>query len=191
MNVEKESLLRTVAALAILPATLLGVSACASSEEDDLPVLVEESTEAGAEAPEEGSGAVDSYEDYTGVYDREFFDDVEFYVGAEVTLAAIVDEVLSPNVFTIVSSTNATNRPEQDVVDVDEVIIEPLLIVHQKELPGLTPGTPVGVTGIVHEEFYPATVEQELDLAMDAAVFGEWEEQAYVEATNAASLTTD
>jgi len=146
-------------------------------------------TPAGDPPLEEDSGSVDSFAGYTGVYEREFYDDVEFYVGEEVTVAAVVGEVISPNVFTIVDTT-ASNEEAEDVVDIDEVVIEPLLVVHEQNIPGLTPGVPVGVIGIVREEFYIDTIEDELGVDLDDAAFEQVGEQAYIEVTEAAAMTT-
>lgn len=183
MRQSKKFLGRTAAAGILLPLGLLTISGC-SSEEDELPSLVE-TTEA-AEPAEENSGSADSFGDYTGVYDREFYDDVEFYVGEEVTVAAIVDEVVSPNLFTITDTTepNSGGAP----VDIDEVVIEPLLIVHGQAVPGLSPANPVGVVGVVREAFYLATVEEELGVDLDDEAFEQWEEQPYIEVVRAASL---
>lgn len=188
MNTKKESLLRKVAAIAVIPTALLGVSGCTGAAEDELPGIVEDENDVADDGVGEDVEPVDSFESYTGVYNKAFYDDVEFYVGEEVTLAAIVGEVISPNVFTIV---NSTAPPEQDVVDVDEVIVEPLLVVHEEELSGLTPGMPVGVVGVVGEEFYLERIEQDLQVDLDNEVFQEWEEQAYVTAVSAASLIAE
>lgn len=187
MDNRKKQLLRKWGAVAILPATLIGLSGCTGTD-GDLPSLVNEETEESNEVVEEVSEPAQPYGDYTGVYDAEFFDDIEFYVGEEVTLAAIVGEVISPNMFTLVSN---TIPPEEDVVDIDAVIIKPLLVVHEEELPGLAPGMPVGVIGEVHEEFYPATVEQDLQVDLGDEAFEDWEEQAYLEAVSAASLAPE
>lgn len=175
---------RRAAAGVVLPVVLLGLSACSSAEgEDELPAIVETTDE----ALEEDSGATDSFGDYAGVYDREFYDDVEFYVGEEVTVAAIVGEVVSSTVFTITDVAPAQDV-EEDPVDIDEVVIEPLLVVHEDEIPGLVPGTPVGVVGVVREEFYREAVEEELGADLDDAAFERWEEQPYIELVRAEAL---
>ncbi|WP_019481319.1 hypothetical protein [Arthrobacter sp. TB 23] len=187
MDSRSRQTLRRAAVIAILPVTLFVLNGCAGPD-DDLPSLVNEETAETDEVLEEVSEPAQPYADYTGVYDTAFFDDLEFYVGEEVTIAAIVGEVISPNMFTLVSN---TVPPEEDVVDIDAVIIKPLLVIHQEDLPELAPGMPVGVIGEVHEEFYPATVEQDLQVDLDNDAFEDWEEQAYLEAASAASLATD
>lgn len=188
MNTEKNSLLRKVAAIAVLPTALLGISGCTSGAEDELPVIVEDEIDKADDGVGEGVDPVESFERYTGVYNKAFYDDVEFYVGEEVILAAIVGEVISPHVFTIV---NSTAPPENGDVDVDEVIVEPLLVVHEEEIAGLIPGMPVGVIGIVGEAFYPDIIQQDLQVDLGNEVFQEWEAQPYVEAVSAAALIPD
>lgn len=184
MRLDNSRLTRTITTGVVLSAALWGISGC-SSPEDELPAIVETTPEAGV--AEEDSGAEDSFADYTGVYDREFYDDVEFYVGEEVTVAAIVGEVISPNVFTIVDAVDSDQEAE-DVVDIDEVVIEPLLIVHEQEIPGLTPGQPVGVVGVVREEFRVEAIEGDLAVELDEDDFAEREEKAYIEVTEAAPM---
>ncbi|MFC3300631.1 hypothetical protein FJV46_06645 [Arthrobacter agilis] len=186
MKLEKNAFTRTIAAGAVGCAALWGISGC-SNGDDELPAIVDVSQ--GADAPlEEDSGSVDSFGDYTGVYDREFYDDVEFYVGEEVTVAAIVGEVISPNVFTIVDT--AGGGETEEPVDLDEVVIEPLLVVHEQAIPGLAPGVPVGVIGTVREDFDRATIEQELGVDLEDAAVEQEEERAYIEATETAALTS-
>lgn len=187
MNSRKKQMLGKCAVVVLLPAALLGVSGC-SSTDDDLPSLVNEETAESDEALEASTEPAQPYADYTGVYDTEFFDDLEFYVGEEVTVAAIVGEVISPNMFTLVSN---TIPPQEDVVDIDAVVIKPLLVIHQEDLPELAPGMPVGVIGEVHEEFYTATVEQDLQVDLDDDAFEDWEEQPYLEAVSASSLAIE
>ncbi|THJ66050.1 hypothetical protein E8P82_10495 [Arthrobacter echini] len=187
MVAKKDAAGHRIVTAAALIAVAFGIGGCSSNDDDEMPALVEESS-SGEGALEEDSGSVDSYDDYTGVYDREFYDDVEFYVGTEVTVSAIVDEVISPNVFTVIDNANSDEQTE-DPVDIDEVVIEPLLVVHEQDIPGLAPGTPVGVVGTVREEFYLATVENELGVDLDDPAFERWEEQAYIEATEAGAMT--
>ena len=186
MHQSKKVLGRTAAAGAFLPLALLGVSGCSDGDEE-LPSLVETTEDAGQAA--ETSGSTEEFGDYTGVYDRGFYDDVEFYVGEEVTVAALVGEVISPNVFTIIDTIGSEESPEATPVDIDEVVIEPLLIVHGDELPGLAPANPVGVVGVVRESFYLDVVEEELGVDLDDQIFEQWEEQPYIEVVRAGSLT--
>ncbi len=187
MNGQTDGWARKVAAIALLSSVLIGIDGCSSSAEDeDIPAIVEESSD-GSGTAEAASESVDSFADFTGVYDSRFYDDVEFYVGEEITVAAIVGEVISPNVFTI------TDRPDteegtDDIVDMDEVIVEPLLVVHADEVPGLAPGTPVGVVGVVREDFLLGTIEGKLNKELDPAVFEQWEEQPYIEVVSATAL---
>lgn len=188
MRLGKNKKTRLITTGAVLSAVLWGVSGCSSAaEEEELPAIVETTPD---DALSEGdSASVDSFADYTGVYDEQFYDDVEFYVGEEVTVAAIVGEVISPNVFTIVDAVNSDEESEEGTdVDMDEVIIEPLLIVHEQEIAGLTPGEPVGVVGVVREEFNLATIEGELGVDLDEGAFEERDELAYIEVTEASAM---
>ena len=166
---------------------VMGASACAPEDEDNLPSLVQE-TEEGTPVEGEGEEAVDTFTDYTGVYDSEFYDDVEFYVGEEITVAAIVGEVISPNAFTIVNTADP-QASTAEPVDIDATVIEPLLVIHEQEIPGLAPGAPVGVVGVVGEEFYGETVGQEAGLDLDTVDLEQWEGEAYIDGTDVASLT--
>lgn len=186
MHQSKKVLGRTAAAGVFLPLALLGVSGC-SSENDELPSIVDTTDDAGP--AEETSDSSDSFGDYAGVYDREFYDDVEFYVGEEVTIAALVGEVVSPNVFTIIDTTDAGESTEATPVDIDEVVIEPLLVVHGDDVPGLAPANPVGVVGVVREAFYVDIVEEELGVDLGEGTVEQWEGQPYIEVVRAGSLT--
>lgn len=188
MRLGKNKATRSITTGVVLSAALWGISGCSSdAEEEELPAIVE--TTPDDATAEEDSASADSFADYTGVYDEQFYDDVEFYVGTEVTVAAIVGEVISPNVFTIVDVVNGDEQDAEETdVDLDEVVIEPLLIVHEQEIAGLTPGQPVGVVGVVREEFRLATIEGELGVDLDEGAFEERDELAYIEVTDASAM---
>ncbi|KQO02140.1 hypothetical protein ASF21_16070 [Arthrobacter sp. Leaf234] len=107
---------------------------------------------------------------YDGVYDQGFYDDVDTYVGEEVTVSADVNEILSPMSFTIAGT--------------DDTTVDALLVLHDTELPEVTAGLTVGVTGTVQEAFDLPTVEEEMGVDLDDAAFEDWDGEPYIEATS-------
>lgn len=108
-------------------------------------------------------------EPYDGVYDTAFYEGVESYDGEEVTVSADINEIISPTSFTIAGT--------------DDTTVEPLLIVHDGTLQELAPDLTVAVTGTVHRTFDLPTVEDEIGLDFDDALFEEWEAEPYIEAS--------
>ena len=157
-----------VAAVAALSA--LGLSACggdtAGTEAGaDVEDVVEE------EPLEEEPAAAGPYD---GVYDSAFYDEVDSYVGEEVVLSADVNEVITPESFTIAGT--------------DDTSVEALLVVGATGDTELAPETTVGVTGTVMESFVVTDVEDELGVDLDDALFTDWEQEPYVVAEDVAVL---
>jgi hypothetical protein len=103
---------------------------------------------------------------YDGVYDTAFYQDLDTYVGEEVTLSADVNEVITPIAFTIAGT--------------DDTSVEPLLVIGATENNELAPETTVGVTGTVMQAFLVTEVEEELGVDLDDELFAECEQEPYV-----------
>lgn len=109
-------------------------------------------------------------QDYDGAYDTNFFDDLDAYTGVEVMLRGRADDVLSSTAFSIVGE--------------DDPEVDPLLVVDAAGAAQLQPGDSVRVTGTLEPSFDVAAVEQDLDVDLDDAVFEDWADQPYLEASN-------
>ncbi|MCZ2814026.1 hypothetical protein O2W15_21570 [Modestobacter sp. VKM Ac-2979] len=144
--------------LGLTTAVLLGLSGCG---EEELAVGETDVSDVRSED--------DLTDPYTGEYDEAFREDVDVYAGTEVTVAAQVEDVLSPNSFTIVGP--------------DDTSVEPLLVVVADEVPGLEPGLPVTVAATATLEFDLAEVEGQLGVDLEDEQYGEWEDQPFLLAT--------
>lgn len=147
------------AATAGLAVSMLGLTACSED----------------TAGPETGTDVADIQEEdvvepYDGVYDSEFYDDVESYDGEEVTVSADVNEVVSSTSFIIAGT--------------DDTAVEPLLVVHDGEMTELEPDLTVAVTGTVHQTFDLPTVEEDMGLDLDDGLYEEFDAQPYIEATS-------
>jgi hypothetical protein len=134
-----------------------------------LPACSEDDAEAGGsgDAPDV-RGADDLQDAYDGVYSEDFREDIEGYEGIEVTLEAVVDQVISPMAFTI------TAPGGQDVESTLVVVAEPVA--------GLAAGADVVVAGVPREEFDSAEVEEQLGAELPAEELEEWDDDPYLEA---------
>ncbi|WNV77665.1 hypothetical protein [Geodermatophilus sp. DSM 44513] len=141
----------TVAAFATV-----GLAACGDTAGDEAGADVEEVTEDDAAA----AGP------YDGAYDSAFYGDVTSYVDEQVTLSADVNEVITPEAFTIAGA--------------DDTTVEPLLVVGATGDDQLSPETTVEVTGTVMEGFTVTDVEQDLGIDLDDALFEEYADENYV-----------
>lgn len=139
-------------------ALVLGLSGCG---EEELAVGETDVTDV--------RGEDDLTDPYTGEYDEAFREDVDVYAGAEVTLRAQVEDVLSPSSFTIVG-------PEG-------VAVEPLLVVTADDVAGLEPGLPVTVAATPATEFDVAEVETELGVDLEDEQYAEWDDEPFLLAT--------
>ncbi|SDN76047.1 hypothetical protein [Geodermatophilus sp. DSM 45219] len=158
---------RTVrtAAVAVAAVSTLGLSACGGDTAG---------TEAGADVEDVVEEEPPADGPYDGVYDSAFYDEVDSYAGEEVTLSADVDEVITPEAFTIAGT--------------DDTSVEALLVVGATGDTELAPETTVGVTGTVMESFVLTDVEEDLGVDLDDALFAEWEQEPYVVAESVAVL---
>jgi hypothetical protein len=149
--------------LGLTTALVLVLSGCGGEDEQDGELAV------GQTDVSDIRGEDDVTDPYTGEYDEAFEDDLDVYVGVEVTVLGRVDEVLTSSAFTIVGPEGIT--------------VEPLLVVAAEEVGELTPGTPVTVAATVGREFEVAEVESELGVDLEDAQFEQWQGQEYLAAT--------
>lgn len=106
---------------------------------------------------------------YDGDYDSVFYDELDTYVGEEVTLSADVNEVLGDSAFTIAGT--------------DDTSVDEFLVVGADGTEELEPGLTVQVTGIVEETFDVVGVEEELGVDLDDSLYNDWEGEGYLVAT--------
>jgi hypothetical protein len=148
----------TVAAFVAVSA--VGLTACSGTagteEGTDVADVVEEDVAA--------DGAV--ADPFDGPYDTDFRDGVDSYAGQEVVLSADVNEVITPESFTIAGT--------------DDTTVEALLVVGATGDAELAPETTVEVTGTVQQAFVLADVEEELGIDLDDALFDDYEQEPYV-----------
>lgn len=164
----KHTWMKRAAALSILPISALGVTACDGTSGSEEGADVEDVVEDEAPIEDNPDAAADPYE---GVYDQTFYDTVNQFLGTEVTLSADVNEVIDPISFTIAGT--------------DDTTVEALLVVRPQNgtAPDISPGSTVQVTGTVMEAFNVETVEEELGVDLDEALYEDWEGETYVQAS--------
>lgn len=107
---------------------------------------------------------------YDGLYDTAFYDDINSYVGEEVTLSADVNEVISSSSFTIAGT--------------DDTDVEALLVVSATEVTDLEPDLTVAVTGTVEQAFDLTTVEEDLGVDLDDDLYDAWDQEPYLVASS-------
>lgn len=163
-TMNRHTWMRKAAALAILPCTTVALSGCNDFNDFDPPA--DENLYIDNE--EESDDTLDSGP-FDEVYDQSFYDELNIYFGEQVTLAADVNEVLTPQAFTLAGE--------------DEAALEPLLVVHAEDLPNLEPGTPVVLTGQVYEYFDLASVEEDLGVDLEDSEYEIWDNEPYLLAT--------
>ncbi len=147
--------IRTAVA-AFAAVSTIGLTACGDTAGSEAGADVEDVAE--EEAINEGA--------YGGPYDPDFYEGVEDYLGEQVTLSADVNEVITPEAFTIAGT--------------DDTSVEALLVVGATGDAQLAPEATVEVTGTVQETFVVTEVEEELGVDLDDALFTEWEQETYV-----------
>ncbi|MDF9277688.1 hypothetical protein P4U43_07795 [Arthrobacter sp. EH-1B-1] len=150
---------RKLAMAGILPIAALSLAGCNSTS----------GTEEGADVEDvvEEDDAVDAESGpYDGVYDTDFYEAYDSYVGEEVTLSADVNEIVSEKSFTIAGT--------------DDTTVEALLVLADGQMEEVTPGLTVSVTGTVMESFDLPTVEEETGLDLDDEAFVDFDGENYV-----------
>lgn len=150
---------RRAALVAFLAAAGLGLSAC--GEDDTTPGTGTEPTDL--------RGEEDLEDPYDGPLDESWAQDAEAYVGQEVTLTAVVDEVFSPESFTITGAEGTE--------------VEPYLVVAREDAPDLTAGDEVVVAATPVDDFAVTDVEAELDLDLPDEDVEEWDGELYLSAS--------
>lgn len=107
---------------------------------------------------------------YRGWYNRGFAEDQATYAGQEVTLTGEVEGVVSEQAFSI-----------SDPNDVD---LDSLLVVHNMDQPpAVEEGQLVQVVGTVQTSFDPATASEDVGVQLDENVFGDFEGDPWIQAT--------
>ncbi len=131
--------IRTAVA-AFAAVSTLGLTACSDTA----------GSEAGADVEDvvEEEAVVD--EPFEGPYDTEFYEGVDEYVGEQVTLSADVNEVITPEAFTIAGTEDTT--------------VEALLVVGATGDAQLSPETTVEVTGTVQEAIVVTSVPEPVEI---------------------------
>lgn len=94
--------------------------------------------------------------------------------GESVTVSAELNEIISPSSFTIAGT--------------DETSVEPLLVVHDQQLPQIQPGDAVQVTGTVYRNIQLPRLEETAGLDLDDAMHEEWEGKTSIVATEISAL---
>ncbi|MCZ2821285.1 hypothetical protein O2V63_13150 [Modestobacter sp. VKM Ac-2977] len=130
----------------------------------------DDGVEADADAGIDADADVDAGLGYDGIYDNEFYETSNEYVGQEVTVSATVNEVFDPNSFTIAGT--------------EETSVDPLLIVGADMASALEGGEVVQVTGTVQSGFEEAAVEEELGIDLTDDAYTDFEGQEYIVADN-------
>lgn len=151
----------------MLAVAALGITACSETEGDEKGASIED-------VQEEDSDFASADNFYDGAYDSDFADDMDSYVGQEVTLSAEVAEVVSDKAFSIAGGD-----------------VEALLIVGAESQNDIEPGQLVKVTGTVKKALTVTELEDELQFELDDNLFIDWEGEPYVVATKVDSTVND
>jgi hypothetical protein len=120
-------------------------------------------------------GEDDPTDIFTGAYDSEFREDMTAYTGQEVTLTAEVDEVLSPEAFSITSP--------------DGEDVEPLLVLADGSSGAVEAGSAVTIAATPFDEFDPAEAEQQIEVDLEDDLYADWEGEPFLVATTVESGT--
>ena len=141
-------------------AALLALTGCA----DDPADQSSEQTSASQEATMDAEASAD--EEVVRLDD--VGDDLEASIGEELTVVGAVQDVITPDVFTLVDPTGTT--------------LDPVLVVGADASDSLAPEQEVQVTGVVKSDFDIAQAEETLDIQLEDELLTEWREGLYVEA---------
>ncbi|WP_156642309.1 hypothetical protein [Arthrobacter sp. B6] len=163
MLTRKPNLFMRWALAGALSFSALGVASC-GTEGPETGADVEDVQE----APEE-TETNNTANPFDGPYDQDFLDDVDVREGQEVTVSANVNEIITPEAFTIAGTEDTT--------------VDPLLVLHKNAEPELKPELTVKVTGTVHTAFDLPAVEKDLDVDLDDALFEDWDGKPYLKAS--------
>ena len=147
----------------VLSFTALGAVSC-GTEGPETGADVEDVQE----APEE-TETNSSANPFDGPYNQEFFDDLDVREGETVTVSANVNEIFTPEAFTIAGTEDTT--------------VDPLLVVHKDAEPELKPELTVKVTGTARTAFDLPAVEKDLGVDLDDTLFEDWDGKPYLQAS--------
>ncbi|EMY33426.1 hypothetical protein D477_015057 [Arthrobacter crystallopoietes BAB-32] len=106
---------------------------------------------------------------FDGPFGPDFTERMDSLEGQTVKVSGRVDAVVDPTAFTI--------RAEEGQPT------EPLLVIYDGDLADLEPGQPIRVSGIAHTVFDLPFVEQDLGRELDDNVFGPWDHEPYIKAS--------
>lgn len=144
------------ASVAVLAAFVaLGLAGCDSTTGDEQGTTVEDIQEDDATLA------------YNGIYDSDFYGDLETYEGQEVTVSADVNEIISDNAFTIAGGD-----------------VESLLVISGNAMTDLEQGSVIKVTGTVHTALDLPAVEDEVGVDLEDDLYDAWDQEPYITATN-------
>ncbi|WP_432545574.1 hypothetical protein [Kineococcus sp. SYSU DK004] len=152
------------AAAGVLAFSVVGLTGCGDTAGPEEGVSVEDVQEGGDSTEEPGA------EVYDDVYGSAFYDGLNEYYGEEVTVSADVNTVVDDTSFVIAGT--------------DDTSVDPMLVIGADSTSELEPGLTVRVTGTVYETFDLTTVEEELGTDLDDELFGDYDAQPYIDATN-------
>lgn len=147
----------STAVVACAAFSVVGLTACGSDSAG---------TGTGADVEDVTEDDIASPGPFDGAYDADLYDEVDSYVGEEVTLSADVNEVLSSGAFTIAGT--------------DDTTVEALMVVGATGDIDPAPETTVEVTGTVQQAFDVATVEEDLGADLDDTLFEDYGSEPYV-----------
>ncbi|WP_432484664.1 hypothetical protein [Kineococcus esterisolvens] len=156
------------AAAGVVCFAALSLTACGDTAGEEEGTTVEDVQDADDDTQE--GAQEDATTPYDGAYDGTFYDDVDTYVGQEVTVSAEIDRVVSPQAFVIAGTADTT--------------VDPMLVVGASEVPGLTEGAVVEVTGTVNEAFDLPQVEEDTGVNLQDDLFNDYDAEPYITATS-------
>ncbi|GAA1757167.1 hypothetical protein [Kocuria aegyptia] len=160
MRIRDRSSTRVLSAM-LAAVTVLGLVGC--NQDDPVPAEGEfmgNPTPYGVGTPTEENKVV-----YEGQYNQEFINEAENYVGQQVTISGQVSRTLSPETFAIAGPA------------------DPMLIVEEREIPAVTDGESVEITGMMQESFSVVEVEEQLGIDLEDELYADFQGENYVMAT--------
>jgi hypothetical protein len=161
-----EGLGRVLAGMLIATAVAFGLAACGdNADRGEAPGNGMSPSAATQNTPSDD----DENRTYNGAYDKKFRDWAGDHEDAIVTLTGTVKTVVNGNAFTLAGEDGA----------------EDFLVVSKDVSKGLTSGSDVSITGIVHKAFDLPAVKDEIDVDFDDdTVFEGFDRDPYVVASN-------
>lgn len=150
---------RPTAPAAALLLAALSLTACGEDETNaaDQPADSETSANTGTGA----AGDILDFQDVSG--------DLQGRVGEEITVRATVEDVVTPEVFTLTDPADTT--------------LDPIVVVDQDPTEVVETGTEVVVTATVRDEFVSSEIEDLLKIQLDDELLGDFEEGPYLDAS--------